>query len=180
MSILYSNITLLCFFQQDYQICDPGPMVETGCSDGDQHAAVKGISGNLELARQLDFDSESLPFSDQQGETDSSHLHGNSAGEIQISMDESSSDGRYSGCSGQDDDESASKDLSQVIGSSCPTPTTRYKVRPLPWHGARLDPTHCDCNNPSIEHMHTTALEVTNYPYQAGPLSFDTCNFPYR
>ena len=116
------NITLLCFFQQDYQICDPGPTVETGCNDG--NAAIKDICDNLELARQLDFDSESLPFDDQQGETDSSHLHGNGAGEIQISTESTSNQG-YSG------QEDASEDhLSQVIGSSSPTPTMQRKVRP--------------------------------------------------
>ena len=128
MSNLQRNITLPCFFQQDNPIYDPtGPTVESGCTDGD--AAVKdSTDNNLELARQLDFDSESLPLSDQQGETDSSHLHGNGGGEIQISRtDESAGDPCYSG----QEDESGSDDLSQVInGSSCPTPTTQHKVRP--------------------------------------------------
>lgn len=96
-------------------------MAEAGC-DGNR-ANVKDTGDDLELARQLDFDSESLPVDDQQRETDSSHLHGNGAGEIQTFAN-----------SGQD--------TSQVIGSSCPTPTAQHKVRPntlwlSAYHGSR-------------------------------------------
>ena len=116
-------------------------MVEsTSGGSSDSGAAVQGISDGLELARQLDFDSESLPFGGDQSlaETGSSRLHGNSAEEIQIllsraagSMHASSSGGGDQSYSGGDEDESvASEDVSQVIGSSCPTPTTQRKVRP--------------------------------------------------
>ena len=119
-SNLYYSVTLLCFFQQDYQICDPDPMAEVGCDD---NTTVRVTSDDLELARQLDFDSESLPVDDQQRETDSSHLHGNSAGEIQILAE---SDRGYS-------NQNASEELSitsQVIGSNCPTSMAQHKVRP--------------------------------------------------
>jgi hypothetical protein len=108
-------------------------MVEStsACSSDGAGAAVQDISDSLELARQLDFDSESLlPFSsDQPAETDSSRLHGNGAEEIQILSTASS--GRDQGYSGQQGgDESGLEGLSQVIGSSSPTPTTQHKVRP--------------------------------------------------
>ena len=117
-SNLYYSVTLLCFFQQDYQICDPDPMAEVGCDD---NATVQVTGDDLELARQLDFDSESLPVDDQQHETDSSHLHGNSAGEIQISAE---SDQGYSNVSEE------LSIMSQVIGSNCPTSMAQHKVRP--------------------------------------------------
>ena len=111
-------------------------MVESTSGDSsDGGTAVQGISDGLELARQLDFDSESVPFSGDQSlaETDSSRLHGNGAEEIQILSRAagSSSGGGDQSYSGGDEDESvASEDVSQVIGSSCPTPTTQRKVRP--------------------------------------------------
>ncbi len=105
----------------------------SACGSDGAGAAVQDISDSLELARQLDFDSESLPFSsDQQAETDSSRLHGNDAKEIPMLLSTASSgrigDQGYSGH--QDGDESGSEGLSQVVGSSCPTPTTQHKVRP--------------------------------------------------
>ena len=114
-------------------------MVEStsgGSSDGAAAVQGTGISDGLELARQLDFDSESLPFGGDQSlaETDSSRLHGNGAEEIQILSSRaagSSSGGGGQSYSGRDEDEHvASEDVSQVIGSSCPTPTTQHKVRP--------------------------------------------------
>ena len=121
VKLLLSIISYYCIsLQQDYQICDSGPTVEAGCDGGGTTA--RDISDDLELARQLDFDSESLPFNDQQGETDSSQLHGNGAGEIQISTE---SNRGYSG-------DNTSKELSGSSRTSCPTPTAGHKVRSNP------------------------------------------------
>lgn len=116
-------------------------------SSSDGGAAVQGIGDSLGLARQLDFDCESLPFGgDQQAEIDSSCLHGNGAEEIQIlsTAAGSGSGGGDQGYSGGDEDESvASEDVSQVIGSSCPTPTTQHKVRPNTlWPYSSIQCTH--------------------------------------